>query len=245
MKKIPHEIRIKMTKLIDSVWRANLKLKEAGLVPITWGNVSQIDRATGLIAIKPSGVAYEKMTKADIVLTNVKGENVASQLRPSSDLPSHLVLYRSFPSIGAVVHTHSTFATAFAQACLTVPCLGTTHADYCLGNIPVTNVMPASAIRTNYELHTGEIIVKKMHQLKLAPQHCPFILVAHHGPFAWGKDAAHAVENAIVLEQICEIGFLTYMLAGRLKSIPQALIDRHFFRKHGPLAYYGQRKDKK
>lgn len=240
----PQKLRAKMKKLIESVWRANLKLNEAGLVPLTWGNVSQINRATGLIAIKPSGVAYEKIRKDDIVLTDTKGIIIASRLRPSSDLPSHLVLYRSFPSLGAVVHTHSTYATAFAQAGKPVPCLGTTHADYCLGQIPVTDSLAPSQIRTDYERHTGEMIVKKIRRLKLAPAQCPFILAAHHGSFAWGRNAVEAVENAIMLEYLCKMAFLTYVLRGKLESIPQVLIDKHFFRKHGAHAYYGQEKGK-
>ena len=237
-------IRAKMKKVIESVWRANLKLNEAGLTPLTWGNASQIDRARGLIAIKPSGVTYEKIKKEDIVLTDTSGTIIASRLRPSSDLASHLALYHAFPSVGAVVHTHSTFATAFAQACLPVPCLGTTHADYSPCPVHVTDPMTPSQIRTDYERHTGEMIVKKIRQLKLVTTQCPFILAAQHGPFAWGKDAAEAVENAIVLEYLCKMAFVTYVMKGKLKSIPQVLIDKHFFRKHGIHAYYGQQKVK-
>jgi len=237
-------IRKKMNKLIESVWRANLQLNKAGLTPLTWGNASQIDRTRGLIAIKPSGVAYDKLNQDAIVLTDIKGVKIASSLRPSSDLPSHLTLYRSFPSIGAVVHTHSIYATAFAQACLPVPCLGTTHADYCPIEIPVTDSMTKFQIRTDYEKHIGEMIVKKIRQSKIDPRQCPFMLVAHHGPFAWGKDAAEAVENAIVLEQICQMTLCTIFLKKNMKAIPQTLIDKHFFRKHGAHAYYGQEKHK-
>lgn len=240
MNKSPQTLRVKMKKLIESVWRANLQLNKAGLTPLTWGNASQIDRSRGLIAIKPSGVAYEKLRKEDIVLTDIKGTIIASRLRASSDLPSHLALYRSFPSVGAVVHTHSVFATAFAQAGKPVPCLGTTQADYCPCQIPVTDPLTPSQIRTDYERQTGEMIVKKIRRLKLAPAQCPFILTAQHGPFAWGRDAAQAVENAIVLEYLCKMAFLTYVLKGKLKSIPQILIEKHFFRKHGTHAYYGQ-----
>lgn len=237
-------IRNKMNKLIESVWRANLQLNKAGLTPLTWGNASQIDRAKGLIAIKPSGIAYDKLNQDNIVLTDIKGAKIASNLRPSSDLLSHLALYRSFPSIGAVVHTHSIFATAFAQACLPVPCLGTTHADYCPIEIPVTDSMTKFQTRTDYEKHTGEIIVKKIRKLKIDPRQCPFMLVAHHGAFTWGKDAAEAVENAIVLEQICQMTLWTFFLKKNIKAIPQILIDKHFFRKHGAHAYYGQEKHK-
>jgi len=233
-------IRKKMNKLIESVWRANLQLNKAGLTPLTWGNASQIDRARGLIAIKPSGIAYDKLDQDDIVLTDIKGTKIASNLRPSSDLHSHLALYRSFPSIGAVVHAHSIFATSFAQACLPVPCLGTTHADYCPTEIPVTDSMTKFQILTDYEKHTGEMIVKKIRRSKIDPQQCPFMLVAHHGPFTWGKDAAEAVENAIVLEQICQMALWAFFLKKNMKAIPQALIDKHFFRKHGSHAYYGQ-----
>lgn len=244
MNNAPQKIRLKMKKLIESVWRANLKLNEAGLSPLTWGNASQIDRAKGLIAIKPSGIAYDKLNQNDIVLTDIKGVRIASNLRPSSDLPSHLALYRSFPSIGAVVHTHSIFATIFAQACLPVPCFGTTHADYCPIEVPVTSPMPRSKIRNDYERHIGEMIIKKIRQSKIDPRQCPFILVANHGPFAWGKDAAAAAENAIVLEQICQMALWTFFLKKNMKAIPQALIDKHFFRKHGAHAYYGQEKGK-
>lgn len=240
MKKKALGIRHRMAKVLDAVWRANMALNEAGLAPLTWGNVSQFDRQTGLVAIKPSGVEYRKMTVDDIVLTDIKGQNIASSLRPSSDLQSHLELYRAFPSLRAVAHTHSTYATAFAQACLEVPCLGTTHADYCHGKIPLTDPMPPQAIKSNYERNTGKMIVRKLRQLKLSPQQCPFILVVHHGPFAWGSDAGDAVENAIVLESICKMAFLTFGLTHRLKAMPQALIDKHFFRKHGKHAYYGQ-----
>jgi len=233
-------IRRRMAKILDAVWRANMALNEAGLAPLTWGNVSQIDRQTGLVAIKPSGVEYRKMTADDIVLTDIRGQNIASPLRPSSDLQSHLELYRAFPSLRAVAHTHSTFATAFAQARMEVPCLGTTHADYCHGKIPLTDPIPTGAIKSNYERNTGRMIVRKMRQLKLSPQQCPFILAVHHGPFAWGGDAGDAVENAVVLEAICKMAFLTFCLTRRLKSMPQALIDKHFFRKHGKHAYYGQ-----
>jgi L-ribulose-5-phosphate 4-epimerase len=233
--------RIKMKKLIEAVWLANLKLKNAGLVPLTWGNVSQIDRSAGLIAIKPSGVAYENMKKEDMVLVDSHGKLIASRRRPSSDLPSHLVLYLSLPTVGAVVHTHSVYATAFAQANMAVPCLGTTHADYCLGEIPVTDKMTPAQIRSDYEKNTGEIIVKKMRLDKLLPERCPFILVAGHGPFAWGKNADEAVENAVVLEYLCKMALMIYILKGKLKPISRFLLNKHFFRKHGPHAYYGQK----
>lgn len=242
MNKVAQSPRRKLKKLIESVWRANLQLYAAGLAPLTWGNVSQIDRAAGLIAIKPSGVAYEKMKPEDIVLTDIRGEKIASALRPSSDLPSHLALYRSFPAIGAIAHTHSRYATAFAQAGRPVECLGTTQADYALGAIPVTDPMKPAAIRTDYEFHTGEMIVKKIRQLKINPRQCPFMLVAQHAPFTWGANAAEAVENAIVLEYLCQTALLTCLLDKNIKSIPPVLMDKHYFRKHGRQAYYGQEK---
>ena len=235
-------LRTKTKKLIASVWRANLKLYQTGLTPLTWGNVSQIDRGVGIIAIKPSGVSYQELKKEDIVLTDLAGKTMGSKLRPSSDLPTHLVLYRAFPAMGAVLHVHSVFATAFAQACRQVPCLGTTHADYWRNNIPITDPLTASQIRFNYEEETGKVIVKKIRQLRIDPRQCPFILVAHHGPFVWGRDADEAVDNALALEYICKTAFLTLRLAPKIKSIPQVLIQKHFFRKHGPGAYYGQKK---
>lgn len=241
MKNASKSIRSKAEKLIASVWRSNIKLAESGLTPLTWGNVSQVDREAGLIAIKPSGIAYAKLRPQAIVLTDFSGKPVASKLRPSTDLPTHLVLYRAFPALGAVLHVHSVYATAFAQACHRVPCLGTTHADYFPGAIPVTDSLTASQIQADYEKMTGEIIVKKIRQLKMDPRHCPFILVAHHGPFVWGKDANAAVENAIALEYICKTAFLTALLNPKIKSAPPALIQKHFSRKHGPKAYYGQK----
>jgi L-ribulose-5-phosphate 4-epimerase len=235
-----HLLRQRLTPLIESVWRENLRLKDSGLVTGTWGNVSGIDRASGLVAIKPSGVDYATLKPADIVLTDLAGKPVASALRPSSDLPTHLVLYRAFAGIGAVVHTHSTHATAFAQACRPLPCLGTTHADYFYGEIPVTARMTRREIATAYEAHTGDMMVRRIRQLRLDPGECPAILVANHGPFAWGPDPAKAVENAIVLEEICRMAWLTYALNARMPPVAQALLDKHYLRKHGAGAYYGQ-----
>jgi L-ribulose-5-phosphate 4-epimerase len=245
MKTAVQAVRHKMSKVIESVWRANIQIDRAGLAPLTWGNASQIDRARGLIAIKPSGIAYDKLGRDDIVLTDMKGVKIASSLRPSSDLPSHLALYRAFPCIGAVVHTHSIFATAFSQACRPVPCLGTTHADYCALDIPVTSPLSKRKITTDYEKNTGESIVQRLRQSSIDPRQCPFVLVANHGPFVWGQDAPDAVENAIVLEQICQMAIWTMSIKKNVKSIPKVLIDKHFFRKHGSHAYYGQEKRRK
>ncbi|MBU4199173.1 MAG: L-ribulose-5-phosphate 4-epimerase AraD [Verrucomicrobia bacterium] len=229
-----------MKPLIDTVWRENLRLKASGLVTFTWGNVSAIDREAGLVAIKPSGVDYETLTPADIVLTDMKGAIVASALKPSSDVPTHLVLYRAFPGIGAVVHTHATYATAFAQACRPVPCLGTTQADYFFGTVPVTDPMNRRDIRSEYEAHTGDLMVKKIRRLNMNPLDCPSILVANHAPFSWGPTATKAVENAIVLEEVCKMAWLTYALNGKTKPVASCLLEKHYRRKHGSGAYYGQ-----
>ncbi len=241
MKPARAQIRRCHRALIEDVWRGNLRLHAAGLAPCTWGNVSAIDRRSGLVAIKPSGIAYEVLKPADIVLTDLRGQPVASALRPSSDLPTHLALYRAFPSLGAVVHSHSTYATAFAQARRPLPCLGTTHADYFYGEIPVTDPMTRQEIASDYEANTGAVMVRKLRQLRLDPAACPAILVANHGPFCWGPDAARAVENAIVLEEVCRMAWLTYALDGKTKPIAACLRDKHYRRKHGAGAYYGQK----
>lgn len=252
-------IRRTLDDLIRRVWEENLRLKTSGLVTMTWGNVSGIDRRRGIVVIKPSGMDYAALRPSDMVLTDLEGRRLelASQLEPASrlesarlpstDLPTHLVLYREFPEIGGVVHTHSTYATAFAQACRSLPCLGTTHADYCYGAVPVTEIMRPPAIRKQYEANTGRMIVKKIRHLRIKPMACPFIFVANHAPFAWGATPAAAVENAIVLEAISKMALLTILLdsprrslGGRCTGISQALLDKHYLRKHGQTAYYGQ-----
>ncbi len=241
-----------MAALIRAVWEENIRLKASGLVTMTWGNVSGIDRRRGIVVIKPSGVDYAALRPADMVLTDLDGRRLEpasrleSALMPSTDLPTHLVLYREFAEIGGVVHTHSTYATAFAQACRSLPCLGTTHADYCYGEVPVTEVMRPAAIREHYEANTGRMIVRKIRRLRLQPgcRHqpmaCPFILVANHAPFAWGATPAAAVENAVVLEAISKMALLTFLLDGRRTGISQVLLEKHYLRKHGQSAYYGQ-----
>ena len=233
-------LRKQLKPLIDAVWRENIRLKAAGLVTFTWGNVSAMDRATGIVAIKPSGVDYKTLMPDDIVLTDLKGNLVASRLQPSSDLPTHLVLYRAFSDIGAVVHTHSAYATAFAQACRPLPCLGTTHADYFRGVIPVTDRMTQKDIQSNYEARTGDMIVNKIRKLRVNPLECPSIFVANHAPFSWGPTAAKAVENAIVLEEICKMAWLTYALNAKTRPVASCLLEKHYRRKHGAGAYYGQ-----
>jgi L-ribulose-5-phosphate 4-epimerase len=235
-------IRRTLDDLIRRVWAENIRLKASGLVTMTWGNVSGIDRRRGIVVIKPSGMDYAALRPADMVLTDLEGRRLESALMPSTDLPTHLVLYREFAEIGGVVHTHSTYATAFAQACRGLPCLGTTHADYCYGAVPVTEIMRPSAIREHYEANTGRMIVRKIRRLRLQPMACPFILVANHAPFAWGTTPAAAVENAIVLEAISKLALLTFLLDGRRTGISQVLLDTHYLRKHGRSAYYGQAK---
>lgn len=233
-------LRREIASLIRQVWRENLRLQAAGLVTLTWGNVSGIDRRRGIVVIKPSGVDYKDLRPEDMVLADLEGRPMESARRPSTDLPTHLVLYRQFPEIGGVVHTHSTYATAFAQACRSLTCLGTTQADYVHGEVPVTDVMPRAAIRDQYEANTGWMIVRKMRRLRLKPLECPFIFVANHAPFAWGRTPNAAVENAIVLETVSKMALLTFLLNSRRGGISPALLDKHYLRKHGRNAYYGQ-----
>lgn len=223
--------------LKESVFRANLDLVKHGLVIFTWGNVSAIDREKGLVVIKPSGVSYEQMTAADMVVVALDGTVVEGRLKPSSDTPTHLELYRAFPGIGGVVHTHSTYATAWAQAGLDIPNIGTTHADYFRDAIPCTADMTEDEVRGAYELETGKVIVKRFAELN--PLHTPGVLVKNHGPFAWGKDATEAVHNAVVLEQVAKMASIAFAANPGLTMNP-LLIEKHFNRKHGPGAYYGQ-----
>ena len=234
-------MRKTLKDLIESVRQANIRLKETGLVILTWGNVSGIDREKSMVAIKPSGVDYDELQAADIVLTDLDGNIVESSLHSSSDLPTHLKLYKAFPEIGGIVHTHSAYATAFAQACRSLPCLGTTHADYFYGEVPVTDEMDLSDIQSDYEAHTGDMIIKKIKQLKINPMDCPSIFVANHASFSWGESVSKAVENAVVLEEVCRMAWLTFSLSGEMKPIQQSLLDKHFLRKHGAKAYYGQK----
>ncbi|MBV8780459.1 MAG: L-ribulose-5-phosphate 4-epimerase AraD [Phycisphaerae bacterium] len=235
---MPHE------NLKESVYRANLALVEAGLVVLTWGNASGADRAAGVMAIKPSGVAYDKLTANDIVVLDIASGNIVDGSgRPSSDTPTHLHLYRSFPNIAGVVHTHSTYATSFAQAHCDVPCLGTTHADNFYGTIPVTRKMKRREIQSDYELNTGKVIEQCFLTRKIDPDQVPGVLVASHAPFAWGPTPEKAVENAIVLEFASQMALNTFALTPKRKAIPQTLLDKHFLRKHGPKAYYGQPKE--
>ena len=224
--------------LREEVLEANLELVRRGLVLYTFGNASGIDRTKGLVAIKPSGVPYEKMQSSDIVLVDMDGKIVEGKLRPSSDLATHLILYRAFPAIGGVAHTHSRNATVWAQAARPIPCFGTTHADYFYGPIPVTEHLRGSEIEEAYEANTGHAIIKRFQGMD--PLEMPAVLVAGHAPFTWGASAAEAAHNAVVLEEIAQTARHTLAVNPGAAPISQALLDKHFFRKHGAKAYYGQ-----
>ena len=228
-----------MEKLKGLVFEANLDLMRHNLVLFTWGNVSAIDRERGWIVIKPSGVSYDGMTAGQMVVVDLDGNIVDGKYKPSSDTATHLVLYRHFPEIGGVVHTHSTFATSWAQARRGIPNVGTTHADYFSQEIPCTRPMTDTEINGDYETETGNVIVECFRERKINPVHIPGVLVSNHGPFAWGKNAADAVHNAVVLEEVAKMAFLTHSLNPQL-PMTQALMEKHFSRKHGPDAYYGQ-----
>lgn len=225
--------------LKEKVLRANLDLVAHGLVIFTWGNVSAIDRESGLIVIKPSGVDYDTMTAADMVVVDLDGRVREGSLRPSSDTPTHIVLYKAFPEAGGIVHTHSTYATAWAQAGRDIPNIGTTHADYFHDAIPCTADMSRAEVEGDYERETGNVIVKRFSGLN--PVHTPGVLVKNHGPFAWGRDAADAVHNAVVLEQVAKMAYIAYGINPALTMNP-LLVEKHFDRKHGANAYYGQKK---
>lgn len=228
-----------LEKLKQEVLEANLALVRHGLVIFTWGNVSAIDRTSGLVVIKPSGVEYDAMKADDMVVVDLDGKVVEGCLRPSSDTPTHLALYKAFGDIGGVVHTHSTYATAWAQSGMDIPCWGTTHADYFHNAIPCTADMTDAQIDGDYEAETGTVIIERFRGLN--PVHTPGVLVKNHGPFAWGADAHEAVHNAVVLEQVAKMAFITRML-NPSTDIRSHLIEKHFLRKHGPNAYYGQKK---
>lgn len=228
-----------LKELKESVLKANLELPKRGLVTYTWGNVSGIDHDSGLVVIKPSGVPYEELTVNDLVVLDLDGNQIEGSLRPSSDTLTHLYLYNRMPDIGGIVHTHSTFATCWAQAGKGIPAFGTTHADYFYGEVPCTRELTAEEINCHYELETGKVIVETIQQIN--PLHLPGVLVKNHAPFSWGKDAQNAVHNAVVLEEIAKMGIHTLQLSPNLNPISQVLLDKHFLRKHGTNAYYGQK----
>ncbi len=223
------------------VWEANKALVDAGLVICTWGNASGIDRGTGLVVIKPSGVGYECMRPEDMVVVSLdSGDLVEGYLRPSSDTPTHLCLYRAFLDLGGIVHTHSLAATSWAQAGRELPCFGTTHADHFFGAVPVTRQLTDEEIACKYEYNTGMVIVERFRNGTLQPLQVPAVLVPGHGPFTWGRTAADAVQNAVVLEAVATMGLNSLALQSSLTPISKTLLDKHFLRKHGPGAYYGQ-----
>ena len=226
--------------LKEQVLEANLELPRQGLVDFTWGNVSGKDPESGAIVIKPSGVPYATMKVTDMVVVDADGRVLEGKLRPSSDLPTHVELYRHFPQIGGIVHTHSTWATVWAQACRGIPALGTTHADYFFGEIPCTRQLTQQQTAGEYESETGLAIVERFREDNIDPRHMPVVLVANHGPFAWGGDANDAVHNAAVLELTARMAHLSLQIEKNLPPMPQHLLEKHFFRKHGPGAYYGQ-----
>jgi L-ribulose-5-phosphate 4-epimerase len=226
--------------LREAVLEANLEVVRRGLVLFTFGNVSGIDRESGLVAIKPSGVPYETMRASDLVITDLEGRTVEGSLRPSSDLATHLELYKAFPQIGGVVHTHSRFATSWAQAAREIPCLGTTHADYFHGSVPLTAHLTAEEIDQAYEKATGEAIVRRFQNAGLNPMAFPGVLVTGHAPFTWGKSPAEAAMHAAILEEIATMAYYATTLNAACQELPSAVMDKHHLRKHGPKAYYGQ-----
>jgi L-ribulose-5-phosphate 4-epimerase len=227
-----------LKELKREAYEANMLLPQYGLIHLTWGNASVIDRSAGILAIKPSGVSYDALKVYDMVLVDLEGKTVEGDLKPSSDTPTHVRLFQAFPSIGGVVHTHSRFATSFAQAGRPIPCYGTTHADYFNGDVPVTRKLTAEEIEGEYEWKTGDVISERFADLD-AEEH-PGVLVHSHGPFAWGPDGAKAAENASVMEMLAEMALYSLQLTPQLQPVDQVLLDRHFKRKHGKSAYYGQ-----
>ena len=232
-----------LESLKKQVWEANLLLPKYGLVTFTWGNVSAVDREAGLMVIKPSGVEYDCLQPEDMVVMNLAtGEKAEGKYNPSSDTPTHLELYRAFPEVGGIVHTHSSQATSFAQAGVGILPLGTTHGDYFYGEIPCTRAMTPEEIAGEYEKETGTVIIETFREIGIDPMQIPAVLVKSHGPFAWGKTAAEAVHNAVVLEEVAAMNFRTMMLAPGIGPMQQELLDKHYLRKHGANAYYGQKK---
>ena len=229
-----------LEQLKQEVFEANMLLPKYGLVTFTWGNVSGIDREKGLVVIKPSGVEYDVMKAEDMVITDLDGNVVDSKLKPSSDLMTHLEFYKNFKDIGGVVHTHSINAVAFAQAGRDIPALGTTHGDYFYGDVPCTRKMTPEEIAGEYELNTGKVIVEEFNKRNIDPNQMPGVLVQSHGPFTWGKDPHEAVHNSVVLEVLSEMAIKTFIANPHVESMQQELLDKHFLRKHGPGAYYGQ-----
>ena len=229
-----------LEELKRQVYEANMLLPKYGLVTFTWGNVSAIDRESGLFVIKPSGVEYESMKPEDMVVMDLNGNRVEGNLRPSSDTPTHLELYKAFPEIGGIVHTHSSYATSWAQAGRSIPCYGTTHADYIYGEVPCVRCLTKEEIDEAYETNTGKLIVSEFKRMNKEIMAVPAVLCKNHGPFTWGKDAKEAVHNAVVLEEGAKMAYRTESINSRVEPAPQELQDKHYYRKHGAGAYYGQ-----
>lgn len=230
-----------LEELKRQVCEANLELPRRGLVTYTWGNVSGIDRERGLVVIKPSGVDYQDLTPDMLVVLDLNGNRIEGSLNPSSDTKTHLELYKAYPALGGVVHTHSTHAVAFAQARRDLPALGTTHADYFYGPVPCTRELTPAEVDEDYERNTGKVIVETFSARGIDPVHVPGVLCASHGPFTWGKDPAQAVYHAVVLEEVARMALLTLTIDPAAAPAPQHVLDKHFLRKHGPGAYYGQK----
>jgi L-ribulose-5-phosphate 4-epimerase len=231
-----------LEQLKEEVFQANLELPERGLIKYTWGNVSAVDREKGLFVIKPSGVGYDDMKASDMVVCDFDGNVIEGDLNPSSDMPTHAVLYKEFPEIGAVVHTHSTWATIWAQAGLDVPAMGTTHADTFYGTVPCARFLTQAEIDRGYEEETGNTIVETFRERGIKPMEVPGVLLHGHGPFTWAKDAKGAVLNAVVLDEVCKTNLFARQLNAFAEELPQRILDKHYLRKHGENAYYGQKK---
>ena len=230
-----------LEELKKKVYEANILLPKYGLVTFTWGNVSAIDRESGLFVIKPSGVDYETMTPDDMVVMDLNGKKVEGKLNPSSDTPTHVEIYKAFKEVGGVVHTHSSYATSWAQAGRSIPCYGTTHADYFYGEIPCVRCLNKDEIETAYEENTGHLIVNEFERMGKDPVAVPAVLCKNHGVFSWGKDAHEAVHNAVVTEEVAKMAYRCEVINPEVKPAPQELQDKHYFRKHGANAYYGQK----
>jgi L-ribulose-5-phosphate 4-epimerase len=226
-------------KLKEQVLQAHVELFQAGLVTLTWGNVSGIDAAEKLVVIKPSGVPYDAMRVDDMVVVDLDGKIVEGKMKPSSDTPTHLKLYNAFPLIGGITHTHSPYATMFAQACREIPCFGTTHADHFNGAVPVTRYLTEEEVKNNYEANTGTVIIEQFSHLNILAM--PAVLVAGHAPFTWGEDASASVKNALALERVAHMALGTVQVNLNIGELPRYIREKHFNRKHGPNAYYGQK----
>lgn len=229
-----------LEELKKQVYEANMELPRRGLVTYTWGNVSGIDRESGYFVIKPSGVEYDQLTPDDMVVMDLNGNRVEGRYKPSSDTETHLELYKAFPEVGGIVHTHSTWATSWAQAGRDIPCYGTTHADYMYGTIPCARNLTPEEINEAYEKNTGRVIIETFKAREINPSYVPAVLCSNHGPFTWGKDAAEAVHNSVVLEEVAKMAAHTEMIHPKVGEAPKCMQDKHFLRKHGANAYYGQ-----